>query len=493
MKRSSGILLAIYSLPSPYGIGTLGHEAYRFVDFLVSAGQSYWQVLPVGPTGYGDSPYLSFSTFGGNPYFIDLGMLMEDGLLRANEVRDVFWGQDPSEVDYGLIYENRWDVLKKAFHRGYDEHDTDLKKFVADQEGWLHEYALYMAIKQHFGMKSWQEWPDDKIRRGEDGAKIKYASLLREQINFHIYLQFLFFTQWDRLRKYANMKGVGIIGDLPYYVPLDSADVWGKPHLFNLNENRIPVSVGGVPPDDFSESGQLWGNPLYDWGAMKEDGYNWWWHRMRAMSYFFDGIRIDHFRGIESYWEIPWGSLTAVEGQWKTGPGMELIRILQQAGDGLLLIAEDLGFLTPPARKLQKDSGFPCMKILQFAFDGRPDNEYLPHNYERNCVAYTGTHDNDTILGWWNGLSPGEKKSVIGYFGISDEKQANWEIIRGGMGSVANLFIAQMQDYLKLGSDARMNVPGTGQGNWKWRLVPSQLNQDIAEKIREYTWIYGRL
>lgn len=493
MKRSSGILLSISSLPSPYGIGTLGREAYDFVDFLIKAEQRYWQVLPVGPTGYGDSPYLSFTTFGGNPYFIDLELLIEDGLLTRADVSDINWGKDSSRVDYGLLYKNRWGVFRKAYEGGFGKYSSDIEEFVNKNKEWLPEYALYMAVKNQFSMKHWLEWPDKDIRMGVPEAKKRYASHLKKEIDFHIFLQYLFFSQWNELREYANAGGVEILGDLPYYVPLDSADVWGSPENFRLDSDRVPVAVGGVPPDSFSETGQLWGNPLYDWDAMKKDGYDWWRRRIKAATVLFDGIRIDHFRGIESFWEIPGDSETAIEGRWKPGPGTELIDVMKEAGKGFLLIAEDLGYLTEGARKLQKESGFPCMKVLQFAFDNRPENEYLPHNYDRNCVAYTGTHDNDTILGWWESLPNKSRSQARKYLGLSRGEGPVSGIIRGSMASVANLFVAQMQDYLELDSQARMNIPGTGQGNWRWRLKPGQLSSDLAEKIRQCAWMYGRI
>ena len=365
MNRSSGILLPISSLPSPYGIGTFGAAAYAFADFLHEAGQKYWQLLPLGPTSYGDSPYQSFSTFAGNPYFVDLDLLIEDGLLLAEEVEACDWGEDPRHVDYGKIYESRFAILAKAKARGYARDYEDVQAFCQENEQWLDNYALYMACKKHFGMKAWSEWEDKDIRMHRPEAVEKYRRDLQEDMELFIYIQYLFFKQWNALRAYINDLGIEIIGDLPIYVSMDSADVWAEPEYFVLNEERIPLEVAGVPPDYFSEDGQLWGNPIYDWEAMAKDGYGWWIRRIEGAGKLYDVIRIDHFRGFDTYWAVPYGEKTAKIGQWKHGPGMDLVGLLKKTFPKLEFIAEDLGEQSPSVRQLLADSGFPGMKILE--------------------------------------------------------------------------------------------------------------------------------
>ena len=399
MDRASGILLPISALPSPYGIGTLGKAAYAFADFLHAAGQKYWQLLPLGPTSYGDSPYQSFSTFAGNPYFIDLDLLAEEGLLDKEDLAAADWGNDPRYVDYGKIYEVRFDVLRRAFLRGRERDREAVERFQAENP-WLKNYALYMAVKAHFGMKSWLEWPDEAIRVRAPEAVARYEKELAEDVAFYTYLQYLFFKQWGELREYIHSLGIRIIGDLPIYVAMDSADVWAEPEFFQLGEGNIPTEVSGVPPDYFSADGQLWGNPLYDYDRMRQDGFGWWIRRVEGASRLFDVIRIDHFRGLESYWAVPYGAETAREGRWRKGPGMDLVGVLTQWFHGLDIIAEDLGFLTPEVHQLLRDSGLPGMKVLEFAFDAREPSNYLPHTYERNCVCYVGTHDNETVMQW---------------------------------------------------------------------------------------------
>lgn len=492
MNRSSGILLPISSLPSPYGIGTFGAAAYAFADFLHEAGQKYWQLLPLGPTSYGDSPYQSFSTFAGNPYFVDLDLLIEDGLLLAEEVEACDWGEDPRHVDYGKIYESRFAILAKAKARGYARDYEDVQAFCRENEQWLDNYALYMACKKHFGMKAWSEWEDKDIRMHRPEAVEKYRRDLQEDMELFIYIQYLFFKQWNALRAYINDLGIEIIGDLPIYVSMDSADVWAEPEYFVLNKERIPLEVAGVPPDYFSEDGQLWGNPIYDWEAMAKDGYGWWIRRIEGAGKLYDVIRIDHFRGFDTYWAVPYGEKTAKIGQWKHGPGMDLVGLLKKTFPKLEFIAEDLGEQSPSVRQLLADSGFPGMKILEFAFDSDEPSDYQPHAYPRHCICYTGTHDNSPVMLWKAEAKPKDVAYAAEYLGIGDEPYY-WGFIRGGMRSVALLFVAQMQDYLGLGQGHRMNVPGTAGGNWTWRMLSGEATTEIAEKLYRMTKIYGRL
>ena len=487
--RASGILLHISSLPSPYGVGTMGKGAYRFADFLHSAGQHYWQILPLGPTGLGDSPYQSCSTHAGNPYFIDPDLLVEDDLLLPQEAAAV--RKDSKRADYGFLYETRLALLYKAFLRGRDRCAREIDRFRTEQP-WVDDYALFMAIKRSRNMEAWSEWPEE-IRLRKLSAVQTYATALAEDMNFFIFVQFLFFRQWDALRAYVKDLGIEIIGDLPIYVPYDSCDVWANPDLFQLDEDGAPTAVAGCPPDYFSEDGQLWGNPLYDWEKMRADGYRWWKDRIRAAAGLFDVTRIDHFRGLESYWSVPAGEETARNGKWVKGPGEDFIGALQREFPNLKLIAEDLGFLTPEVVALQKFSGYPGMKILEFAFDPREPSNYLPHRYERNCICYSGTHDNETLAQWIAGL-PGDVLSyACEYLGVSDRRELHWAILRAGMRSVADTFIAQMQDYLELGAEARMNEPGTFlNGNWTWRVDEAALTPELAKKIARTTKLYER-
>ena len=492
MDRASGILLPISALPSPYGIGTLGKAAYAFADFLHAAGQKYWQLLPLGPTSYGDSPYQSFSTFAGNPYFIDLDLLAEEGFLDKEDLAAADWGNDPRYVDYGEIYEVRFDVLRRAFLRGRERDREAVERFQAENP-WLKNYALYMAVKAHFGMKSWLEWPDEAIRVRAPEAVARYEKELAEDVAFYTYLQYLFFKQWGELREYIHSLGIRIIGDLPIYVAMDSADVWAEPEFFQLGEGNIPTEVSGVPPDYFSADGQLWGNPLYDYDRMRQDGFGWWIRRVEGASRLFDVIRIDHFRGLESYWAVPYGAETAREGRWRKGPGMDLVGVLTQWFHGLDIIAEDLGFLTPEVHQLLRDSGLPGMKVLEFAFDAREPSNYLPHTYERNCVCYVGTHDNETVMQWREQADRADVTFARKYLGLNEAEGFHWGMIRGGMSSVADTFVAQMQDYLGLGAEGRMNTPGTLGNNWRWRLLPGEASPALARKIRRYAHMYGRL
>ena len=490
MDRSSGILLPISALPSPHGIGTLGREAYAFADFLHAAGQKYWQLLPLGPTSYGDSPYQSFSTFAGNPYFIDLDLLAEDGLLDPAGLDAADWGTQPRYVDYGKIYDARFTILRKAFQKGYPRDREAVDAFRRENK-WLENYALYMAVKSHFGMKSWLEWPDEDIRLRKPEALSRYRQELAADVDFYAYLQYLFFQQWNALRDYIHSLDIQIIGDMPIYVAMDSADVWAEPEFFQLGEDLVPTEVSGVPPDYFTADGQLWGNPLYDYDRMARDGFAWWIRRLEGAGRLFDVIRIDHFRGLESYWAVPAEAETARVGTWEKGPGMDLLGVLTSWFQGISFIAEDLGILTEGVHRLREESGLPGMKVLEFAFSD-PSNAYLPHNYQPSCVCYTGTHDNDTAAGWYASAPKRERAFAEKYLGASGAEEVRRALLRAGQGSVAELFVAQMQDYLALGGESRINVPGVGAGNWRWRLLPGQAAPELAEEIRSMTSFYGR-
>ncbi|MCI9185939.1 MAG: 4-alpha-glucanotransferase [Oscillospiraceae bacterium] len=481
MNRAAGVLLSVSSLPAPYGIGTLGRCAYDFVDFLVESGQNYWQMLPVGPISYGDSPYQSFSTFAGNPYYIDLDMLQTDGLLTSEEVQAHSWGDDPERVDYGAIYRARYALLERAFDRGWSRERQAVEEF-ARRQPWLDGYARFMALKRRYDMKPWTQWPAGEVPAEE----------LERDVQFFTYLQFLFDRQWTALKQYANEKGISIIGDLPIYVAMDSADVWINPERFLLDRDNVPVDVSGVPPDGFTDAGQLWGNPLYRWDAMKRDGYAWWESRLRGALERFDGIRLDHFRGLESYWAVPYGDETAAGGRWEPGPGEDFIKMVHEKFPGALIIAEDLGYVTKEVKELLECSGYPGMKVLEFAFDSREAGDYLPHCYPENCVCYTGTHDNTTVLGWLEEAGPEDMEMARRYLGLNREEGYNWGFLRGGMGSKARLFVAQMQDYLDLGGAARMNTPGTLGGNWQWRMKPGAASPELARRLREFTRLFGR-
>lgn len=491
IKRSCGVLLPLFSLPSEHGIGTLGRAAYEFADFLAEAGQSWWQILPVGPAGSGDSPYQSFSSFAGNAYFIDLDMLVGDGLLTKSEVNAIKWGGSAETVDYGALRKNRMPILRIAARRGLARKDADFEAFCRDNARWLSDFALYMALKEHFNGSAWYEWPED-IRLHRIGAVEKYFRELHEDVKFFSYVQYLFYSQWNALRAYAREKGIGIIGDMPIYVALDSADVWAEPEFFLLDEQNVPVEVAGVPPDYFSADGQLWGNPLYDWDAMRRDGYGWWIRRVDGASKLYDALRIDHFRAFESYWAVPNGAESAKQGRWRSGPGMDLVGRLTSWFNNVRFIAEDLGVLTPEVHKLLADSGLPGMKVLEFAFDPDSLSDYLPHRYNENCICYAGTHDNNTLRGWIDEEKPETLAFAREYLGIENNADLADAMLRGGMRSKAELFIAQMQDHLGLGGGARMNTPGTVGGNWAWRMMPGSATKALAGKMRRMAYIYGR-
>ena len=492
MDRSSGILMSMSALPSKYGIGSMGKCAYEFVDFLKAAGQKYWQLLPLGPTSYGDSPYSSFSTFAGNPYFIDLDMLIADGLLRRADLKGINWGEDEQSTDYGRIYDNRFKILRRAFERGGERLAAETAEF-RRKNAWVENYALYMAVKASFGMVSWMEGPDEAIRTHRPEAVREYGEKLRGDVDFYVFLQYLFYEQWQKLHAYAHDNGVQFIGDIPIYVALDSADVWSDPQFFQLDGNNVPTEVAGVPPDAFTEDGQLWGNPLYDWDAMAADGYGWWIRRIDGARKLYDIIRIDHFRGFESYWAVPYGDTTAKNGHWKPGPGMNLVGVLTSWFSDLRLIAEDLGYITPGVKKLLSDSGLPGMKVMEFAFDAHGESDYLPHRCERNSVCYLGTHDNDTVLGWLETTGKDDRQFAERYMHITSDEGWCWGMIRTGMSTASDLFVMQMQDVLELPASARMNTPGTASGNWRWRMLPGAANRRLAKKLRTYTETFRRL
>lgn len=483
--RGSGILMHITSLPGPYGVGTMGKQAYRFADFLHKAGQSYWQVLPLTPTGYGDSPYQSCSAYAGNPYLIDLDLLVEQGLLEESEITACNWGDDPKKVDFGLLYENRFTLLRKAYARFRDE--EALTRFCSTNESWIPEYAHYMALKDQYGGKPWYEWPEEI--KGRDTVNESFRELNKE-IKFYLFVQYLFFTQWEKLREYCHSLGISIIGDVPIYVPYDSVEVWAEPHYFCLDETLTPTAVAGCPPDYFSRDGQLWGNPLYNWERHKKDGYRWWLRRLTQASKLYDVIRIDHFRGFAGYYTIPYGAENAREGQWLEGPGMDFLNAVKAALPDTALIAEDLGILTPDVHKLRDDAGLPGMRILEFAFDGDGRNLYLPYNHIKNSVCYTGTHDNMPLAQWFTEAGTETTTRAIDYMG--QPKDPVWGMVALCMASVADLSIVQMQDLLGLGKESRMNFPGTCGNNWTWRAKDDFVTEPLAIKIKKLTRICGR-
>lgn len=492
--RKSGILMHISSLPSPYGIGTMGKAAREFVDFLQAAGQSLWQMLPICPTSYGDSPYQSYSTYAGNPYFIDLEELEQAGLLEASDYADTDWENEPGRVNFGALYEKRYAILRKAAERFAAQPPEDFAEFCEQNRQWLKDFALFMTLKDLHQGAPWWEW-QEAFRNADESALAEIETQHTRKVLFWKILQYLFFRQWKELKEYANRKGISIIGDLPIYVSLDSVDVWRHPKLFQLDENKVPKEVAGCPPDGFSADGQLWGNPLYDWDYMAADGYKWWVKRISYLCRVYDILRIDHFRGFDSYYAIPYGSETAAVGYWKKGPGMELFQAVERAIGKQPIIAEDLGFLTESVKELLKDSGFPGMKVLEFGFDRRDAStiEYLPHSYIKNCVAYAGTHDNEPILGWMETANPEDVAYAKAYLHLTEEEGYHWGMMRALWSSVAEVTIVQAQDILGLGSDTRMNTPSTVGRNWQWRALPGVFTGELAQKLHQQMDIYKRI
>ena len=492
--RRAGILMPVSALPSPYGIGTLGQAAKDFVSFLKKSGQAYWQILPICPTSYGDSPYQSFSSYAGNPYFIDLDDLADMGLLQLEEYRDINWGNNPLCIDYGLLYEKRFRILRLAYRRFLDNIPEDFESFCKEHAVWLDDYALFMTLKGKNGGVSWLDWPEKERFRNPEALRAMRTECA-DEIMFWQMLQYLFFKQWKALKAFANENGISIIGDLPIYVAGDSADVWSEPEQFQLDENCFPTEVSGCPPDGFSCEGQLWGNPLFDWERMAQEGYSWWIRRIEFQFGIYDVLRIDHFRGFDSYYAVPYGEKTAVNGQWRTGPGIDFFNTVTEKLGQRNIIAEDLGFLTDSVRSLLKATAYPGMKVLEFAFNSADaeGSAYLPHNFSENCVVYTGTHDNDTILGWM-GNSPCDDVSFAKkYLRLREDEGYNWGMMRAAWASVANIAIMQVQDVLGLGSEARMNTPSTVGTNWKWRASAADFNDLLAEKIRCDMVTYRRL
>ncbi len=490
--RKGGILLPVSSIPSKYGIGTFSRQAYEFVDFLEKAGQRYWQILPLGPTGYGDSPYQSFSTFAGNPYYIDLEALVKEGWITEEDCNACDFGSDDMYVDYEKIYLSRSKILKKAYKKSKIAKNEKFQEFKKENEHWLFDYALYMAVKNSFKGVSWIEWDEDiKLRKAS--AMKAYEEKYAEEVEFYEFQQFLFAKQWFALKEYANKKNISIVGDIPIYVAFDSADTWANPELFQLDGTCTPIGVAGCPPDAFSATGQLWGNPLYEWEYHQKTDYEWWMRRITYCYVLYDVVRIDHFRGFDEYYAIPYGDPTAEFGEWKKGPGYDIFKVMKAKLGNKSVIAEDLGFLTPSVIKLVKKTGYPGMKILQFAFDSREESDYLPHNYTNNSVVYTGTHDNDTTVGWYTTFNRRDKNFAKRYLNIKTKKDIHWDFIRAALASVADTAIIPVQDYLGLGSEARINTPSTLGDNWKWRLLPGQLDDELAERIRKITKLYGRI
>jgi len=491
LPRGAGTLMAISGLPSKYGIGDFGKSAYDFVDFVQRAGQLYWQVLPLGPTSYGDSPYQSFSAFAGNPYFIDLDALVEEGLLKKAEVSETDWSYAENEVDYAALYEERFPLLKKAFSRSDHMNTTDYASFCRRNSFWLEDYALFMALKEEHDGTSWLSWADS-YRLREEKALEMARNKFENEINFWKFCQYYFYIQWEKLKEYANSKNIQIIGDVPIYVALDSADVWANPELFQLDEDRKPVKVAGVPPDYFSATGQLWGNPLYDWDKMEEDHFAWWRRRIAISSSLYDITRIDHFIGIVNYYSIPADSETAMVGEWVKGPGDKLVAAISHELNGKRIIAEDLGIVVPAVTRLRKKAGYPGMAIYQYGLDGNSKNPNLPGFWAKDTVAYLGTHDNETIKGFLSGQKRKNLKFIREYLDVNYNRDIPWTLIRTSYASAAGVVIFQMQDYLEFDNTARMNTPSTLGCNWMWRLKDLKNTEWIEEKLAYFAELYGR-
>jgi len=492
LKRGAGLLMPISSLPSPYGIGTLGKAAYEFADFVKATGSKYWQVLPIGPTSYGDSPYQSFSAFAGNPYFIDLDVLVEEGLLLQEEIDAKKWGEDPSDVDYAKIYENRFDVLKAAYERSTHAKTKDFKKFEEDNAYWLDDYSMYMAVKNSFDSKSWTEWDDD-IRLRKPEAVSRYEKKLKKEIGFWKFCQYKFDEQWKKLKAYVNELEIEIIGDIPLYVAMDSSDVWVHSDLFELDEDLREINIAGVPPDMFSETGQRWGNPLYRWDVMEKDGFSWWKERMKFCAYHYDVIRIDHFIGIVNYYSIPATCPTAMEGKWKKGPGKKLTDMINETIGDAKIIAEDLGVLTKPVMDLIAANKYPGMKILGFGLDVTPDNEYLPHNYTTdNSIVYIGTHDNETLVGALIELNEAQQERLADYYDARNPFDIARAMIKRAYSLNCRVSIFQVQDLLYLDNKARMNFPSTIGENWRWRMTSEQYGKIDAAYYNHLAELYWR-
>ncbi len=492
LERGAGLLMPISALNSPYGIGTLGKEAYEFADFAKATGAKYWQVLPVGPTSYGDSPYQSFSAFAGNPYFIDPDRLVEEGLLKKSDMTGIRWCKEDTDIDYEAIYLNRFKILKIAYKNSKHKSEASYKKFVSENTYWLKDYAFYMAVKCENGGRSWQEW-DDGIRKRKSSVVKDLERKLADEIEFWMFVQYKFEEQWNKLKKYVNDLGIEIIGDIPLYVALDSSDVWVHPDLFELDEDLREINIAGVPPDLFSETGQRWGNPIYRWDVMEKDGFSWWAERMKSCGKRYDVVRIDHFIGIVNYWSIPATCPTAIEGEWIKGPGKKLTDMINSVIPDTKLIAEDLGVLTKPVKALIKKNNYPGMKILEFALDGDTTNPFLPHNYTTdNLIVYTGTHDNETLAGALSSCKASEIRKLMIYYNAKTKKELPKMMIRCAYASVARVAILQVQDLLGLGNEARMNFPSTIGQNWRWRVTGEQLKSVDTKYYKDMAETYGR-
>lgn len=496
-ERKSGILLHPTSLPGKYGIGTLGKEAFAFIDFLIRSGQSLWQVCPLGPTGYGDSPYQCFSAFAGNPLLIDLEILVQKNFLTIEDIEPANFSEE--SIDYGRVIQWKFPILKKAFNNFKEKKDVTesakFRNFLLKNEEWLTDYALFMSLKDKFDGKCWITWDED-IRLRKPQALKHYKEELADEIMFYQFLQYEFSEQWLALKAYANQNFIQIIGDIPLYIAFDSSDAWASPDLFLLDkESRYPLKVAGVPPDYFSVTGQLWGNPIYNWDYMKSDGFSWWIKRIEANLKWADILRLDHFRGLCAFWQVPYGEETAVNGEWKHAPGNELFEALQEAFGNIPILAEDLGLITPDVVELREKYNLPGMKILQFAFDSVESSSktFLPHVYDKNYAVYTGTHDNDTVHGWYNSAKDIDKAMADKYLGISNKENLHYDFIKAAWASVANIAIAPMQDLLGKGSEARMNLPGSASGNWQWRFNRNELKPEHEKFLAEITSLYGRL
>lgn len=486
----------ISSLPSNYGIGTFGREAYKFVDFLHDSGQKYWQILPLGHTGYGDSPYQCFSAFAGNPYFIDLDFLIDEGLITEDDLQNIYV-ENEEVIDYSKIFDIRLPILRIAFNNFNKniENSNEYNKilnFYSENKFWIDDYSLFMSLKNYYNGKSFKDW-DKEIRFRNLESILYFEEKLKDEISFWKFIQYNFFKQWKNLKDYANSKGIKIIGDIPIYISGDSSDIWSSPEIFKLNSEGEPLTVAGCPPDNFSSTGQLWGNPIYDWDYLESTGYQWWIDRVRESLKLFDVIRLDHFRGFESYWEVPYGDKTAEFGKWTKGPGIKLFNSIKEKLGNIEIIVEDLGYLTDEVINFRIETGYPGMKILQFGFGNKNGNDHTPYNYENNCVVYTGTHDNDTVRGWIEVTGSSDEINFMKkYFGICSGENLNWEFIRGAWSSVCNISITTMQDLLNLGNESRMNYPSRVNGNWIWRMKKNSLTNDLAVNLRYITELYGR-
>lgn len=481
----------ISSLPGEYGIGDFGKSAYKFIDFLVKSHQKNWQILPLGITSFGDSPYQSFSAFAGNPYFIDLNELLINNFIDKEDIEENNLTTDETKVDYGLLYKNKMKLLRIAYNNSKLALHLAFKEFYNSNIDWLREFSLFMSIKSKHDNKSWHEW-EPQYKRYNSEAVLKFEEDNQDEIYFWIFTQYFFYRQWNKLKEYANENGIKIIGDLPIYVSEDSSDVWSSPEYFNLDENLVPLTISGCPPDGFTDTGQLWGNPIYDWETMKKENYQWWIKRIAHSFNLFDTLRIDHFRGFESYWEVGYGAENAVNGEWIKGPGVELFNKVKEVLGDLDIIVEDLGFNTPEVTKMVEESGFPNMKVLQFAFNPYEESEHAPHGYDKNCVVYTSTHDNQTIMGWFDTLPKDIFEYTVKYFKLNYDEGLNWGIIRGAWASTANLSIASLQDLIGLDDNSRMNTPGTMDDNWTWRVKEEDLTDELANKMKNLTELFWR-